>query len=324
MARLVKIATTSLATLEDIAPPYNLRHPDPEDNLKLGLSLLEAAGEQGVDLVCLPEGFMAAGLPGSQIRSIAQPIPGPAFNMVAQCALKYSMYVVAGFYARIEDRIFNVAALIDRQGNLAGLYAKNHPTEGEINCGVTPGKDVPVFETDFGQLGLAVCFDLNWQPFWASLAEKKADLVCWISAYEGGFPLQAYAWLHQYPIVTSVLSYHAKVIDITGRVVTSTSRWGRLAVCQLDLDKRVFHTDGQAEKILLIQKRYGPRVRVETFTEEHLFTLEACDASFDVQQIVEEFGLVDYSTYIAHSTKAQERTRTALPTNNTIITKEDA
>src|SRR3954466_8095263 len=70
MARLVKIATTSLATLEDIAPPYNLRHPDPEDNLKLGLSLLEAAGEQGVDLVCLPEGFMAAGLAGPQIKAI--------------------------------------------------------------------------------------------------------------------------------------------------------------------------------------------------------------------------------------------------------------
>jgi beta-ureidopropionase len=316
MARLIKIATTSIATLEDTAPPYNLRHPDPADNLKLGLSLLEAAGEQKVDLVCLPEAFMAAGLPGSQISSIAQTIPGPAFDQVAQYALKYSMYVVAGFYIHIEEQIFNVAALIDRKGNLAGLYAKNHPTEGEINCGVTPGKDAPVFETDFGRVGLAVCFDINWQPFWASLAEKKAELVCWISAYEGGFPLQAYAWLHRYPIITSVWPYHGRVIDITGRVLTSTSRWGRLAVCQLDLDKRLFHTDGQAEKILLIQKRYGPNVRVETFTEEHLFTLEACDNSFDVQKIVDEFSLVEYPTYLSQSTKAQERSRAALPTNH--------
>jgi beta-ureidopropionase len=313
MARLVKIATTSIATLENTAPPYNLRHPDPQDNLKLGLSLLEAAGEQGVDLACLPEGFMAAGCPGSEIAANAQPIPGPAFDQVAQVARKYSMYVVAGFYARLDERIFNVAALIDRQGKLAGLYAKNHPTEGEINCGVTPGNEVPVFETDFGRVGLSVCFDINWQPFWQKLAENKAELVCWISAYEGGFPLQAYAWLHQYPIVTSVWPYHARVIDITGRVLTSTSRWGRLAVCELDLDKRVFHTDGQADKILLIQKRYGPKIQVETFTEEHLFTIAGREASFEIEQLIEEFGLVDYSTYLAQSTSAQERSSAALP-----------
>lgn len=313
MARLLKIATTSIATLENTAPPYNLRHPDPEDNLKLGLSLLEAAGEQRVDLACLPEGFMAAGCPGSQIEANAQPIPGPAFDLVAQAARKYSMYVVAGFYARLDEHIFNVAALIDRKGKLAGLYAKNHPTEGEIDCGVTPGQEAPVFETDFGRLGLAVCFDINWQPFWKNLAENKADLVCWISAYEGGFPLQVYAWLHQYPIVSSVWPYHARVIDITGRVLTSTSRWGRLAVCELDLDKRLFHTDGQAEKILLIQKRYGPKVQVETFTEEHLFTIAGREASFEVEQLIEEFGLVDYSTYLDQSTRAQERSRAALP-----------
>ena len=43
MARMVKITTTSLATLEDVAPPYNLRYPDPQDTLALGLSLLDAA-----------------------------------------------------------------------------------------------------------------------------------------------------------------------------------------------------------------------------------------------------------------------------------------
>ena len=65
MARIAKIATTSLATLEDTAPPFNLRYPDPADTLKLGLSMLDAAGAQGADLAVLPEGFMAAGLPAS-------------------------------------------------------------------------------------------------------------------------------------------------------------------------------------------------------------------------------------------------------------------
>jgi beta-ureidopropionase len=313
MARTIKVVTSSLATLEDTAPPYNLRPPDPRDNLRRGLELLDAAGRQGADLACLPEGFMAAGLPGDRLRGLAEPIPGPAFNAVAACARQYRMYVVAGFYAQRDGRMQNVAALIDRDGALVGVYAKKHPTEGEIESGVTPGGAVPVFTTDFGRLGLGICFDINWQPFWAELAAQGADLVCWISAYEGGFPLQAYACLHQFPIVTSVWPYHARIIDKTGRVLAASSRWGRLAICDLALDKALFHTDGQADRILPIQARYGARVRLETFTEEHLFTLESLDPSLTVADIVAEFALTEYRSYLARCTDAQVAARVPAP-----------
>src|SRR5437660_5980531 len=128
MARRAKIVTTSLATLEDTAPPYNLRYPDPADTLKLGLSLLEAAGAQGADLALLPEGFMAAGLPASRLRDVAEPLDGPSFREVADCARRHSMYVVAGFYAAADDGgVSNLAALIDRSGRLVGIYSKRRP-----------------------------------------------------------------------------------------------------------------------------------------------------------------------------------------------------
>ena len=309
MSRTLRVVTTSLATLEDTAPPFNLRPPEPEENLRRGLALLDAAGRQGADLACLPEGFLAAGLPGARLRAVAEPIPGPAFDAVAACARQYHMNVVAGFYAEIAGRLHNLAAVIDRTGALVGTYSKNHPTEGEIAGGVTPGDAAPVFATDVGRLGVGICFDVNWPGFWADLAAQGADLVCWISAYEGGFPLQAYAWLHRYPIVTSVWPYHARVIDKTGRVLATTSRWGRIAVCDLDLDKRLFHTDGQADRILPIQARYGAQVRVETFTEEHLFTLETLDPALTPDAVIAEFGLVEYDDYVARCTRAQAAAR---------------
>src|SRR5206468_4453705 len=149
---------------------------DPQDNLQLGLQLLDAAGKQGADFACLPEGFVAAGIPGERLKEIAEPIPGPAFDAVADCARRYGMYVVAGFHTKIDGLMYNLAALIDRSGELVGIYAKNHPTEGEIACGVTPVGEVPVFKTDFGRVGLGICFDVNWQPFWQELEEKGADL----------------------------------------------------------------------------------------------------------------------------------------------------
>ena len=144
---------------------------------------------------------------------------------------------------------------------------------------------------------------------WAEFARQRADLVCWISAYPGGLPLQAYAWTYQYPIVTSVWPYDARVIDITGRIVAQSSRWNHLASHNLNLDKRLFHTDGQMQQILPIQARYGQRIRLEAFTDEHLFTLESNDPELPVEQIIEEFGLVDYESFLALCTAVQERAR---------------
>ena len=309
MSRIVKIATTSMATLEEYGSSFNYRQPDPADNLKLGLSMLEAAAQQGADLALLPETFMGAGLPTGAIRSVVQPIPGPAFDAVAECARRHAMNVVAGFFALEEGRISNVAALIDRSGNLTGLYSKVHPTEGEIVGGVTPGPGSRVFETDFGRLGLAICFDINWPSLWTEMKRDGADAVCWLSAYEGGLPLQAQASLHEMPIITSVWPYHARVIERTGRIVSQTSRWSRLIVHDLNLDKRVFHTDQQAHLLLSIQACYGDRVRLESFTEEHLFTIESLAPDLEVEEVIREFGLIDYRSYLERCTRCQDSAR---------------
>ncbi|MCB1489041.1 MAG: carbon-nitrogen hydrolase family protein [Bauldia sp.] len=307
MARMVKITTTSLATLEDVAPPYNLRYPDPQDTLALGLSLLDAAGAQGTDLALLPETFMAAGLPGTQIRNVAEPLDGPSFRAVAEMARRHQMYIVAGFFAEMDGEVFNIATLIDRKGELAGIYKKQRPTEGEILSGVTPGTDAPVFDTDFGRIAMAVCFDLNWQDLWASYAREQVDIVCWLSAYEGGFPLQTYAWMHRFTVVSSVWPYFARVIEPTGRIVSQTSRWGRIAVHNLNLDKRLFHTDGHQEKLISMQTRYGERIRLETFNEEHLFTLECLDPNLAIDRVIAEFGLTEYGDFIDRCTEVQSQ-----------------
>jgi predicted amidohydrolase len=162
MPRKVKIAATALATLEDTAPPFNLRYPEPADNLRLGLAMLEAAGRQNADIAVLPEGFLAAGVPAKRLRSVAEPLSGSSMTAIADCARRHSMYFVAGLHVLEDGLLFKIAVLIDRSGKIIGKCAKKHATEGEIEGGVIPGGAVPVFETDFGRLGLSICFDVNW------------------------------------------------------------------------------------------------------------------------------------------------------------------
>ncbi|MCX5516587.1 hypothetical protein C3941_25570 [Kaistia algarum] len=308
---LLRIATTSLATLEDFAPPYNLSHPDPDATFARGLDLVDAAGAMKADLVCLPETFKAAGLPASRIRELAEPLDGPSIRILAERARRHRMHIVAGLFAWIDGEIHNVAVLIDRDGRLVGTYSKKHPTEGEIEGGVTPGSASAVFETDIGRIGLAICFDLNWRELWAQMKEDGADIVCWLSAYEGGFPLQAYAWLHGFTIVSSVQSYAGKIIDRSGRILAATSRWGRLTSWDFDTGKRWLHTDGQGEAILAVQKTYGDRLRVETFGEEHVFSIESRDPALAADDVVREMGLVTIEDYISRCDAAQRAGRRA-------------
>ncbi len=307
MPRHVRIVTSSLATFEDVNPPFNLRHPSVEENLSLAQSILETAAAFKPDLVLLPETFKTAGLPGSAIKAQAEPVRGPTFHILSELARKGSYNLVAGHLVSEEGKIFNAALVINRQGDLVGSYHKNYPVENEIRCGVTPGTDLPVFDLDFGRIGALICFDINWPELWARLSQKKVDLACWISAYEGGFPLKSYAWTYEYPIVTSVMPYHARVIDITGDILCSTSRWSRVICCDLNLDRAIFHTDNQMQKIAEIQKKYGNTVVVKTFTEEHLILIENNIPGKTIADVAQEFNLITYKNYIRQCTQFRQQ-----------------
>jgi len=65
--------------------------------------------------------------------------------------------------------------VVFRQGRIAGQYNKIHPTENEIKEGTHPGDtELRVFETDFGTIGIQICFDVNWQEQWRRLKDDPS------------------------------------------------------------------------------------------------------------------------------------------------------
>lgn len=281
-----------------------------ERNLANMQEALEAASAGGADLICLPETFAQVGCPKDEGRQNAQTVPGPVFDHLARHARQRRTWIVAGTTERAANGVLqNVAWLLNRQGELAGRYAKVHPTTGEMEQGITPGGAAPVFDTDFGRIGMAICFDIGWPAHWAALAEQGARLIVWPSAYDGGFPLQVYAWSHFVAIVSSVWGYHSKVIDVTGRVLTATSRWSRVALQRIDLEKEVFHIDDQVRKLADLQRRLGAAVTVEGFSEENVCTVESHDDAWPLARIKQEFGLENFRDYHARATRMQEEYR---------------
>lgn len=282
-----------------------------EDNRKLAYEYGEMVGSSNCDLICFPENFLFTGVRGDG-RRLPEPIDGPTVTTLQTVARKHETWIVAGLLTTDPDgTVSNRAVVLDRSGAIAGSYSKTHPAMVEcLERGITPGSTEPfVIETDFGRIGLAICFDIGWAEQWAALAGAGAELVVWPSAYEGGFPLQAYAWLHQYYVVSSVRTFQSKIIDITGTVLSATTQWHRAAVETIDLEKRVFHIDGQYLKLAEVQRDLGTDVSIRTFAEENVFTLQSNSDSWPLRRIEETYGLEELTDYLARSTAVQDAHR---------------
>lgn len=302
MPRKVRVTTTSFHGQKALSSVAG--------NRDFAVTSVKAAAAERADLLCLPETFLEIGLPAAE-KPVAESVPGPTIDILSALAREHGLWIVAPISVRAATGIIeNVAVVIDRQGEVAGSYSKVHPTIGECRTrSIVPGHAPLVIETDFGRLGLAICYDVGWPEHWQELKRQGAELVVWPSAYDGGFPLQAYAWLHQYYVVSSVHTEHSRIIDISGRILASTSRWHRFASETIDLEKELFHVDDHAAKIERVQLDFGQRAQIEAFTEEHVFTLESNDPAWPVARIKAEYGLESFTDYHRRAEGVQDEIR---------------
>ncbi len=139
-------------------------------------ALVENAANQKPDIVCLPEGISIVGT-RARFADVAEPIPGPSTQRLSRLAKSLRSYVVAGIYQRVEPLIYNTAVLLDREGNLVGRYRKTHLPNEEREKGLTPGDSYPIFETDFGKVGLMICWDARFPEPCRSMAQQGARLI---------------------------------------------------------------------------------------------------------------------------------------------------
>jgi beta-ureidopropionase len=106
-----------------------------------------------------------------------------------------------------------------------GEYRRANPTDGELELGVTPGSlQPPVFQTDFGTIGIQICYDVNWYGNWRRLSRAGAEIVFWASAFGGGMTLNSLTWMNKSYIVTSSREHPAKIVNPLGKHIVETGR----------------------------------------------------------------------------------------------------
>ena len=155
-------------------------------------ALLEAekacrkASEEGADMAALPEMFCCPYQAGF-FPYFAEPEGGPVWSACAGMAARYGIYLSAGSMPEIdgEGRIYNTAYVFDRSGRQIARHRKMHLFNINVPGGIifresdtlSAGDKVTVFETEFGPVGLCICFDFRFPELARLMALRSARLI---------------------------------------------------------------------------------------------------------------------------------------------------
>jgi predicted amidohydrolase len=157
-----------------------------EENLiKMSELIGKIASQQKVDLIVFPELITSGYELGVRFTELAQRVPGPAVNLIAQRANEYGVYIAFGMVTKekVESVIYNSALMVGPDGELLDMYNKIH-LRGEERMAFREGFKLPVIDTEFGSVGLMIGFDLSFPEVARSLVLDGAEILCVVGNWE--------------------------------------------------------------------------------------------------------------------------------------------
>lgn len=156
-----------------------------EQNLTHARALLTQAARKGTDLAVLPEMFCC---PYSNrfFHAYGEEEGGPAWSLLSRMARELRIYLVGGSMPELSGgKVYNTSYVFDREGRQIAKHRKAHLFDIDVEGGqrfresetLTPGDQVTVFETEFGRMGLCICFDFRFQELAKAMADQGAQLI---------------------------------------------------------------------------------------------------------------------------------------------------
>ena len=159
---------------------------DKMKNLEQLEERLEELAWQKPDLVMLGEMFCCP-YETKLFPVYAEPEEGPVWRELSRLAKKHGIYLAAGSVPEGdgEGRVYNTAYVFDRAGRQIGKHRKVHMFDIQVEGGqhfkesetLTPGDKCTVFDTEFGKVGLCICFDFRFPELARKMVLDGARLI---------------------------------------------------------------------------------------------------------------------------------------------------
>jgi omega-amidase len=158
---------------------------DKSGNLRAACDRLETAARHDVDVAVLPEMFCCP-YDNACFGRYGEAAGGEAQIALSDAARRLGIYVVGGSLPELADgKIYNASYVYDRQGALLAKHRKVHLFDIDVEGGqrfmesdtLSPGSQITTFETEFGVMGLCICFDLRFEELARCMALRGAKVL---------------------------------------------------------------------------------------------------------------------------------------------------
>jgi len=288
MSRKVRICTISMNSLIHGSRSTKVdRFREAEEKIKQG-SLDKP------DLFVLPEVFLMNDTPDAWTDPANMEEQGnEAYQRLGAAARSCNAYVAAPLLTRDDGVVHNSTVIFDRRGEAVFTYHKAFPTPGEIEKGVSPGtRTPPCFDADFGRVGVAICYDLNFQLLFKHYYEQGMELLLFPSYFPGGLLLQSWAHLYAFHAVSSHAQGHESAfINNLGYVVARANMFTQALTHEFELDSVVVPYWGNHEAARAAKDKYGVELEMEIHRAEGDVILRYRGAETTAREILHEFGI---------------------------------
>jgi predicted amidohydrolase len=282
---------------------YWVKYPGVEKRLRELTSEIDRMAEQsqakygrGLDLVVFPEVAVTGDAGGLMAHSL--PFEGPVKEAFSRAARQHHCYVVVPMFLLADEAkkiVYNAGILVGRNGETVGTYRKLHLAvpmgRDSTEDGATPGKEVPVFDCDFGKLGIQICFDMEYDYGWTELAKKGADIVVWPTQSPGTAHPALRAMQNRYYIVSSTWRNNASIFEPTGKITAQVRPPEHILVEEIDLSYALVQWSAKLRNGAAFQEKYGAKAGFRYYEDEDLGIFWSNDPGMTVRQMVRSLGL---------------------------------
>lgn len=158
---------------------------DKAADIALACQKVRETAKNGADFAVLPEMFCCP-YDNTCFRCFGEEAGGQAQAALSQLARELGIYIVGGSVPELSGgNVYNTSYVYDRTGREIARHRKAHLFDIDVAGGqrffesdtLTPGDQITTFETEFGVMGLCICFDLRFEELARCMALRGAKCI---------------------------------------------------------------------------------------------------------------------------------------------------
>ena len=159
---------------------------DKMENVRTVKTYLEKIKDENPDFVILPEMFCCP-YQTENFPIYAEEEGGPVWQQLSGYAKQYGIYLIGGSMPEkdAEGNVYNTSYIFDREGKQIGKHRKVHLFDIDVKGGqtfkesdtLTAGDSDTVFDTEFGKIGVMLCFDIRFPELSRMMVNDGARIV---------------------------------------------------------------------------------------------------------------------------------------------------